>query len=55
MSESEKKKRRLYQQNREKWIFAQAVIVGVLTIALGFLEDRKPERFRYAETKLMIG
>ena len=29
--------------------------VGVLTIALGFLEDRKPERFRYAETKLMIG
>ena len=34
MSESEKKKRRLYQQNREKWIFAQAVIVGVLTIAM---------------------
>ena len=29
--------------------------VGVLTIALGFLEDRKTERFRYAETKLMIG
>ena len=29
--------------------------VGVLTIALGFLEDRKAERFRYAETKLMIG
>lgn len=29
--------------------------VGVLTIALGFLHDRKAERFRYAETKLMIG
>ena len=29
--------------------------VGVLTIALGFLEDKKAERFRYAETKLMIG
>ena len=29
--------------------------VGVLTIALGFLEDKMPERFRYAETKLMIG
>ena len=29
--------------------------VGVLTIALGFLEERKAERFRYAETKLMIG
>ena len=29
--------------------------VGVLTIALGFLEDRKAERFRYAQTKLMIG
>ena len=29
--------------------------VGVLTIALGFLEDQKAERFRYAETKLMIG
>ena len=29
--------------------------VGVLTIALGFLEDRKAERFRYAETKLIIG
>ncbi len=29
--------------------------VGVLTIALGFLEDRKAEKFRYAETKLMIG
>ena len=26
-----------------------------LTIALGFLEDRKAERFRYAQTKLMIG
>ena len=29
--------------------------VGVLPIALGFLEDKKAERFRYAETKLMIG
>ena len=29
--------------------------VSVLTIALGFLEDQKAERFRYAETKLMIG
>ena len=30
--------------------------VGVLTIALGFLTgDRAVERFRYAETKLMIG
>ena len=29
--------------------------VGVLTIALGFLKDRKAERFRYAQTKLMIG
>ena len=29
--------------------------VGVLTIALGFLEDRKAERYRYAQTKLMIG
>ena len=29
--------------------------VGVLTIALGFLEDKMPERFRYAETKLIIG
>ena len=29
--------------------------VGVLTIALGFLEDKKTERYRYAETKLMIG
>ena len=29
--------------------------VGVLTIALGFLEDKKAERYRYAETKLMIG
>ncbi|MBQ2920250.1 MAG: potassium uptake protein, TrkH family, partial [Oscillospiraceae bacterium] len=29
--------------------------VGVLTIALGFLQDKKAERYRYAETKLMIG
>ena len=29
--------------------------VGVLTIALGFLHDKKAERYRYAETKLMIG
>ena len=29
--------------------------VGVLTIALGFLQDRKAERFRYAQTNLMIG
>ena len=34
MSESEKKKRGLYRKNREKWIFAQAVIIGVVTIAI---------------------
>ena len=34
MSESEKKKRGLYRKNREKWIFAQAVIVAVVTIAV---------------------
>ena len=34
MSESEKKKRGLYRKNREKWIFAQAVIIGVITIAI---------------------
>ena len=34
MSESEKKKRGLYRKNREKWIFAQSVIIAVLTIAI---------------------
>lgn len=34
MSESEKKKRRLYRKNREKWIFVQAVIIAVLTVAI---------------------
>ena len=30
MSEKEKKRRAVYQKNREKWIFAQSVIVAVL-------------------------
>ncbi|MBE6601547.1 MAG: hypothetical protein E7637_03450 [Ruminococcaceae bacterium] len=34
MSESEKKKRGLYRKNREKWIFAQSVIVAVVAIAI---------------------
>ena len=34
MSETEKKKRRLYRKNREKWIFTQAVIIAVVTIAI---------------------
>ena len=34
MSESEKKKRSIYRKNREKWIFAQAVIVAVLTLSV---------------------
>ena len=34
MSESEKKRRGLYRKNREKWIFTQAVIIAVLTIAI---------------------
>ena len=34
MSESEKKKRGLYRKNREKWIFTQAVIIAVLTLAI---------------------
>lgn len=34
MSESEKKKRSLYRKNREKWIFAQSVIVAVVTLAI---------------------
>ena len=34
MSESEKKKRRLYRKNREKWIFTQSVIIAVLTLAI---------------------
>lgn len=34
MSEKEKKNRALYRKNRDKWIFAQAVIVAVLTIAV---------------------
>ena len=34
MSEREKKKRDIYRKNREKWIFAQAIIIAVLTIAI---------------------
>ena len=34
MSEKEKKRRVLYQKNREKWIFTQAVIIVVLTLAV---------------------
>ena len=34
MSDKEKKRRALYRKNREKWIFAQAVIVAVLTVAV---------------------
>lgn len=34
MSEAEKKKRRNYRKNREKWIFAQSVIVAVLALAV---------------------
>ena len=34
MSESEKKKRGIYRRNREKWIFAQSVIIAVVTIAV---------------------
>ena len=34
MSEKEKNRRELYRKNREKWIFTQAVIVVVLTLAV---------------------
>jgi len=34
MSEKEKKNRALYRKNREKWIFAQIVIIAVLTVAI---------------------
>ena len=34
MSEKEKKKRACYRKNREKWIFTQAVIIAVITIAI---------------------
>ena len=34
MSEKEKKKRALYRKNREKWIFAQTVIIAILTVAI---------------------
>ena len=34
MSESEKKKRIGYRKNREKWIFAQSVIIAVLTLSM---------------------
>ena len=34
MSEKEKKRRVLYQKNREKWIFTQAVIIVVLSLAV---------------------
>ena len=34
MSEKEKKRRAAYQKNRDKWIFAQSVIIAVLTLAV---------------------
>ena len=34
MSEKEKKHRALYRKNREKWIFAQIVIIAILTVAI---------------------
>ena len=34
MSEKEKKRRQGYRKNREKWIFAQSVVVIVLTLAV---------------------
>ena len=34
MSESEKKKRKNYRKNREKWIFTQSVIIAVITLAV---------------------
>lgn len=34
MSEKEMNKRKRYRKNREKWIFAQSVIVAVLTLAV---------------------
>ena len=34
MSEKEKKKRAAYRKNREKWIFVQAVVIIILTLAV---------------------
>ena len=34
MSESEKKRRKNYRKNREKWIFIQSVIIAVITAAV---------------------
>ena len=34
MSEAEKKKRQGYNKNRGKWIFAQSMIIAVLTLAV---------------------
>ena len=34
MSEKEKKKRALYRKNREKWIYAQIVIIAILTVTI---------------------
>ena len=34
MSESEKKRRKLYRKNREKWIFTQSVIIVVVAVAI---------------------
>ena len=34
MSEKEKKHRALYRKNREKWIFAQIVIIAILAVAI---------------------
>ena len=34
MSEKEKKHRAMYRKNREKWIFVQAILIAVLTVAV---------------------
>lgn len=34
MSEKEKKRRNNYRKSREKWIFAQAIIIAVVTVAI---------------------
>ena len=34
MSEKEKKRRAAYKQNRDKWIFAQSLIIAIITVAI---------------------
>ena len=34
MSEKEKKKRAGYKKNRDRWIFAQSLIIAVITLAI---------------------